>query len=450
MKFPRPSAAWLACAILLAVACSSSGEADPQKDRDAAIRDASPSQDAGAAPAADSGTPADSSANDLNGWGPLDDGSQSDAPDSMEDAGAATDIATDGAAPPDAADAGGPGDSTPADSGPVSAKCQGLGGKSTLTAVDAVKATAAGLVFSARKDEKAKTDLYLIAPDGSGLKNLSNTADKDETSAQFIEGGKTLLFSDSNNLGGFFITPLNQFTPVRIRGSRGGNARLSPDGKRVAFIDTVSFRDAAQSDELFVADFDPAGMMIANPKLITPDGDDQDDPVIGKPAHVAWLPDSSAPAAAIFRVELEGRWMNDILVIKDSSSYQFITRRTAFLTDRTLYHGAFAFAPDGRRVLYFLTEEGGSNAGYFLIPDWTARSDNERRQENGCRVLTGRPQRKDGLLRGADYNTATINRDGRFFAAAVDEGVIVILDANGGEVTRFDTGLKSVSGLTWD
>ncbi len=114
------------------------------------------------------------------------------------------------------------------------------------------------IVFSARS-EKGDWDLFLCRPDGSHLRNLTNTPDCNEASPQFSRDGTQILYRrlnreekiDNNRHGtqGELVISRSDGSRAEALGKTGEYpwASWSPDGKQIACLSIkgISFVDVA-------------------------------------------------------------------------------------------------------------------------------------------------------------------------------------------------------------
>ena len=104
------------------------------------------------------------------------------------------------------------------------------------------------IVYASRSPESGTWDLFLMRPDGSGRRNITNTSDREEGGPRFSPDGKRLLYrrfakgsTIDHDLWGFqgqlVIADANGSNPEVIGGDREYPwASWSPDGKQIACL----------------------------------------------------------------------------------------------------------------------------------------------------------------------------------------------------------------------
>jgi Tol biopolymer transport system component len=83
-----------------------------------------------------------------------------------------------------------------------------------------------------------KRDIYIVNADGSGLVNISNSADTDDYDADFSPDGSQIVFtSDREGSANLYLMKADGTDVRRLTREMGGDisAKWSPDGKRIAF-----------------------------------------------------------------------------------------------------------------------------------------------------------------------------------------------------------------------
>ena len=129
-------------------------------------------------------------------------------------------------------------------------------------------------------DRTGNFQLYSIRPDGSGLRQLTNTAGHDNFNAAWSPDGRTIAF-DSDRTGAVQIftmrpdgTHVRQLTDDPARSS---NPAWSPDGRRLAF---VRRQPKPENGAIYVVNADGSGQ-----RALTSDQADNSFP--------AWAPDGT-------------------------------------------------------------------------------------------------------------------------------------------------------------
>jgi Tol biopolymer transport system component len=106
----------------------------------------------------------------------------------------------------------------------------GSGGIETSVSSDGRRIAFTGTEYADIGEPQDPFDIYIVAADGSGLRNLTNTEDEIETAPQWEPNGETVAFERS---GAIFLVDLRAGTTLQLAQGRG--AHWSPDGQRIAF-----------------------------------------------------------------------------------------------------------------------------------------------------------------------------------------------------------------------
>ena len=124
----------------------------------------------------------------------------------------------------------------------------GLGAQEDHAAQLAKEVCGKGWIVFAARGENGTWDLFLMRPDGSERRNVTNTPDREEGGPRFSPNGKRLLYRRfakgtviSHDLWGFqgdlMIADADGSNPVQIGGDREFPwASWSPDGKQIACL----------------------------------------------------------------------------------------------------------------------------------------------------------------------------------------------------------------------
>src|SRR5215510_9772707 len=231
------------------------------------------------------------------------------------------------------------------------------------------------------------TEIYLMSPDGSNVRRLTDNAATDGFPALSPDGKKIVFDSNRNRVEGEPVNTADLFV-MNTKGEeqmfliRGSSASWSPDSKNIAFHASASGiglpikidPGAATSDsDIFVANVDDLLAGVAGPMNLTnnPDAID-DDP--------DWSPDGRRIVFTSSPVTDDPQRSNlaEIYVINVDGTE--LTR----LTFNAEEERAPSWSPDGSRIVYMCRIGGG--AADFEICDMNADG-SDRRQLTDNTVL---------------------------------------------------------------
>jgi hypothetical protein len=209
------------------------------------------------------------------------------------------------------------------------------GARADVTYEVACRTTSPGLLLLT-SDRTGKDHVYRVAPDGSGLADLSRAEAKD---GDWSPDRSRIVFESTRFLaGGIYVMAADGSDPVHL--AAGGKPAWSPDGSTIAF---------ASSDSVTVMNADGTGLR-----------------VLTAGSEPAWSPDGRRI------VFTRGHCLADIcgadlyLMAADGSGVQRLTNLSPF--DGA---SAPAWSPDGTRIAYarrccFLVGEGSGLATIAL------------------------------------------------------------------------------------
>ena len=237
-------------------------------------------------------------------------------------------------------------------------------------------------VLNGRLAFERDTDIYVIWPNGSGLKALTTTMNQNELGPAWNAAGTQIAFWQASVAGGpGSIWTMNSDGTRQRRLTTGIDARdpvWNPDGTRIAFTMV-----------------DPSGFHLWT--MRASDGADRRQITSGPGLDFepAWSPDGTRLA---FTRGLEEGDPGDIYVIN------LETAKIAQLTHSPAYDLDVAWSPDSTRIV-FERESGGSASIQMIDADGS---------------------RETGLTSGTYYDTGpTFSPDGRYIAfGRYREGVI--------------------------
>ena len=209
------------------------------------------------------------------------------------------------------------------------------------------------VAFASAVNQESPSDICVINSDGSGLKNLTQTADVAELAPSWSPDGEQIVY-------GLWTDGADR---IHIIDSDGGESRMlagngqwpswSPDGERILFS-----RDRGPSGpELWTMKRDGSGQ-----KALT----DSD----AEPTEPSWSPDGSAIAFVAASGDADAsdpvKWNEDIFVIPAGGG---TARRMT--TSAGNDHWPPAWSPDGEQLVY--TADGTENVGRIVLIDLNTR-----------------------------------------------------------------------------
>lgn len=186
-------------------------------------------------------------------------------------------------------------------------------------------------------------EIYLMNPDGSDHRNITNTPDS-ETGPAFSPDGKKVAFS----CDGLCLTNPDGSGRIQILDSASAGLRYvavpdwSPDSKKIAFMAAVG----NMSWDIFVINADGTGLA----QLTTDPADD---------STPRWAPDGKKLAFATIRDRVPNEVNFEIYVMNADGSNQ--TR----LTNNTKFDHSPAYSPDGTRITF--TSRRDDNFEIYLM-----------------------------------------------------------------------------------
>jgi TolB protein len=235
------------------------------------------------------------------------------------------------------------------------------------------------------------TEIYLMSPDGSNLRRLTDNAATDGFPALSPDGKKIVFDSNRNRAEGEPVNTSDLFV-MNTKGEelrfliRGSSATWSPDSKNIAFHASASGLglpikpdpSAATSDsDIFVANVDDLLAGVAGPRNLTnnPEAID-DDP--------DWSPDGQRIVFTSHPVTDDPQRSNQAELYVINVDGTGLTR----LTFNAEEERGPSWSPDGERIVYMCRIGGGT--AVFEICDMKADG-SDRRQLTNNTVFDGTP-----------------------------------------------------------
>jgi TolB protein len=207
-------------------------------------------------------------------------------------------------------------------------------------------------------------EIYLINPDGTNPRRLTDSTDGDAFAALSPDGKKIVFDSNRNrtetgplNTSDLFV--MNTDGTAQTLLTRGSSATWSPDGKNIAFHASASgtgtpikadIGAATTDSDIFVANVDdlavgvePLRNLTNSPHLIDDDGD--------------WSPDGTRIVYTRHADSDDPRFSNSAELYLLAADGTGAPQR---LTDNTEEERAAAWSPDGTRIVYSCRIGGGT------------------------------------------------------------------------------------------
>ena len=230
-------------------------------------------------------------------------------------------------------------------------------------------------------------EIYVMNPDGSGQRNITNSP-ASETRPAFSPDGKKIAFIRDFQ-GIFVMNPDGSGQRQILDGPPMGFGSItsfpdwSPDGKKIAFNGTV--KSSSDGADVYVINADGTGLT----RLTTDPADD---------SSPAWSPDGTKIAFSSIRNRVPNEVNYEIYVMNADGSNQ--TR----ITNNTKFDSGPAWSPDGRRIAF--TSRRDDNFEVYVM---NADGSNQTR-------LTKNPEQDSDPKWSADGTKIVFlsSRDGRF------------------------------------
>ena len=200
-------------------------------------------------------------------------------------------------------------------------------------------------------DKGGDYDIYVIRPDGSGAKRLTDAAGADMWISWSPDGKRIAFNSKRDGAPEIYVMNADGTSPRRLTKGGGATPSWSPDGKRIAFTRKVD--DVSQ---IFVMSAD-GGEAVA---------------LVSTPANAwnpMWSPDGSR---ILFYSDSEGQGKDQIFtVLADGTGL----RRVTFGEGNNIFP---AWSPDGGQIV-FGAQRDGKRGIYVINADGTG----ERKLQDG-------------------------------------------------------------------
>src|SRR5436309_363007 len=230
-------------------------------------------------------------------------------------------------------------------------------------------------------------EIYVMNPDGSGQRNITNSP-ASETRPAFSPDGKKIAFIRDFQ-GIFVMNPDGNGQRQILDGPPMGFGSItsfpdwSPDGKKIAFNGTV--KSSSDGADVYVINADGTGLT----RLTTDPADD---------SSPAWSPDGTKIAFSSIRNRVPNEVNYEIYVMNADGSNQ--TR----ITNNTKFDHSPAWSPDGTRIAF--TSRRDDNFEIYMM---NADGSDETRLTNNPEQDTDAEWSPDGTR-----IAFTSSRDGRF------------------------------------
>lgn len=195
-------------------------------------------------------------------------------------------------------------------------------------------------------------DIYVIHADGSGLVNVTNGGGRVD-SPSWSPDGTRLVFSRHEGNSDIYTIQADGSGLVRLTDhpARDYAPAWSPDGKQVLFASTRVF-----ASELFVVSAEGGEAV----------------PLTGTGLHkmdLAWSLEGAAGRGHIAFTMLDGYNQGEVYVMAAPDEMGTPGREPVNLTEHPAHDCCVAWAPDGERIL-FLSSRNGGGAGLLLGGHW--------------------------------------------------------------------------------
>lgn len=233
------------------------------------------------------------------------------------------------------------------------------------------------IAFSSTRDDPTRVppilgaEIYLIDPDGSNPRRLTENADADAFAALSPDGKKIVFDSNRNRAPGEPVNTSDLFV-MGTDGTeqtfliRGGSPTWSPDSKFIAFHASASGTGlpikadpgAATSDsDIFVANVDDLLSGLEGPRNLTNNpGAIDDDP--------DWSPPLLADGKFVEKIVFTSHFVGDNTQFSNTAEiYAINVDGTGFtrLTFNTEEERAPSWSPDGTRIVFMCRIGGGTS-----------------------------------------------------------------------------------------
>jgi Tol biopolymer transport system component len=209
------------------------------------------------------------------------------------------------------------------------------------------------------RDFANRSGIYTMRADGTGLRSL--TPSGQQGMPAYSPDGKTIVFDRtlpkedslwSMRTDGSGLRQLTHNTPAGKGECRcEGSPVYSPDGRRVAFVRTITDLKTA----VFVVKVDGSGL-----KQLTPWR-------LGVPAKLDWSPDGSRIVISSPQAERPGGASNVFTIRPDGAGLKQLTRETT----AGVHDLADGFSPDGKRIIFARAANDGPFQVYVMNMDGT-------------------------------------------------------------------------------
>jgi len=194
-------------------------------------------------------------------------------------------------------------------------------------------------------DRDGTSQIYVIRPDGTGERRVTNSA-RPKNGAQWSGDGTHLFFAPfSDGVTHLFTVDLDGTNEHEVLSAPGRELRIAPDGKH-ALYSQGSYTDT----ELMLAEID--GARVVNPKRINPAG--------SIAWNVRWSPDGHTVA---FTSRGDGKQLQVWLMNADGSHRRALTTVAASEGNAQLP----AWSPDGTTIAFQVNGERGM--GHIWVVD---------------------------------------------------------------------------------
>ncbi len=298
------------------------------------------------------------------------------------------------------------------------------------------------IVFASRPNADANSDIYVMRPDGSGLRRLTNGPGNNWSPDLSPDGRRVVFVSDRDRNKQLYLINIDGSGLTRLTYT-GDNydPAWAPDGQQIAF---VSARSGTQRTEIWTARIGDRGLELSTLTLVTYDNYDDRDP--------SWSPDGSRIVYASFRED--GGY--NLFIIPASGG------QPTQLTNTRDWDRSPRWSPNGRFIAFtrWATEAITDNRSFWVGESWDNRMaiiyiDNwELLDLPGSIYLIGIGG--EGLYRLTNETSENWapcwSPDGQWIAFVSDRGgdyELYIMNTNGGLVTPLTTSDSLDSMPSW-